>query len=183
MKVRILAGALLAAPALLVATATSGHAGVEKGSVAFAGRITVVPGSPGSANVCFDAQAGCLDGVASGAVLAKPVTGMQGTIDYQESCTAVAPYAPVGTADLNLAFTSPTDSVAVGQVPALTRTTTDDVDARWVRAGLVAVILPRGGGEYVAGGAAVVAPAPHVGDVPLCGAPIDYVIKGAIAFA
>lgn len=171
MRVRILAGALLAAPALLVATATNGHAGAEKGSVAFAGRITVVPGSSGSTNVCFDAAAGCLDGVASGAVLAKPVTGMHGTIGYSEACTAAAPYAPTGTADLSLAFTSPTGEV------------TSPVDARWVRAGLVAVIVPQDGSDYLAGGAAVVAPAPHVGDVPLCGARIDYVITGAMAFA
>lgn len=172
MKVRLLAGSLLAAPALLVATATNGHAGAVQGAVTFAGRITITPSPSGaSGSICFDAlTCGSVDGVATGVANAKPVTGMYGTLSTNDSCTAVAPYAPVATGDLSVSFKRD----ELGPV--------GPVGAQWLRAGLVAVIVSPNVGAPAAG-AAVVAPAPHVGDLPLCGSPIDLVLVGAMAFA
>lgn len=172
-KLNTVAGALLAAPALLVAMATSGHAATPQGAVAFAGRITIVPdeaASGGTASMCFSAlDCAVGDGSAAGAVLAKPIVGMQGTLDYVESCTAAVPYAPVGSGHLTAFFRD-----AFGQW-------TDPVGATWIRAGLVAVVLPSGEGTVA--GAALAVPAPKVGTVPLCGAPIELAVVGAIAFA
>lgn len=167
MKVRLMVGALLATPVVLVATATSGNAASVQGTVAFAGRLTIVPGGSGSTNVCFDAV-GCADGVAAGTVLAKPVLGMHGTFGYTEGCTLGAPYAPTGVGDLDVRLKTVQD-------------VTPDVNVRWQRFGQIAVITGRNG--YVAGGAAVVAPAPKQAAVPACGTPIDLVISGAMAFA
>ncbi|HEV2891104.1 MAG TPA: hypothetical protein VGX28_12085 [Frankiaceae bacterium] len=168
MKVRLMVGALLATPAVLVATATSGHAASVQGAVAFAGRLTIVPGGSGSTNVCFSAVR-CADGVAAGAVLAKPVTGMHGTFGYTEGCTLSVPYAPTGVGELDVRF-----SDLSGETP--------EVNVRWQRFGQIAVLTGRNG--YVVGGAAVVAPAPKQAAVPVCGQqPIDLVVTGAMAFA
>lgn len=173
MKVRLIAGSLLAAPALLVATATNGHASSVQGSVAFAGRLTITP-SPsgaGTANVCFDASLTCAGsvGAATGIANAKPVTGMTGSLGYVEKCTLAAPYAPTGTGDLNVTLRSLT-----GDAP---------VSAKWQRFGLVAVITGESLTAPDVAGAAVVAPAPHLVTVPACGSPLDVVVTGAMAFA
>jgi hypothetical protein len=167
MKVRLIAGSLLAAPAVLVATATSGHAATPTGAVAFAGKITITPNVPGSANLCFDAAAGCLDGIATGVANAKPITGMAGTFGYDDKCTAVAPYAPQANGTIDVALRGLTGEVG-------------HAEATWQRYGLVAVFT---NSVAPVSGVAVVAPAPHVGSVPLCGSPIDLVITGALAFA
>jgi len=172
--VRLIAGSLLAAPALLVATATSGHAATPTGAVAFAGTITVRPdlsGTPRTADLCFDAAAGCLNGVATGIAKAKPVTGMAGSFGYAEKCTAAAPFGPTADGSIDAAVRTIGTDLAPGSVP---------VNAAWHRYGLVAVFDASGS---VAGGVAVVAPAPHVASVPLCGSPIDLVITGTLALA
>lgn len=171
MKVRLLAGSLLAAPALLVAMATNGHAGAAQGAVAFAGRVTITPSAGGATgSICFDAlTCGSVDGAATGVANASAVRGMYGSLSTDDSCTAVAPYAPVATGNLNVSF----KTLAGDSGP---------VDARWVRGGLVAVIVSPNAGAPVAG-AAVVAPAPHVGHLPVCGSPIELVLAGAMAFA
>jgi len=178
MKVRLLAGSLLAVPAMLVAMATNGHAGSTQGAAAFAGRITITPsiGGTGTANICFDASLSCADsvGAAGGAVVAEPVIGMVGSLAYNEKCTAAVPYAPTGLADLSVSFKR-------DEIPTLQATTTPPVTVKWQRFGLIAVIT--GTGDYLAAGAAVVAPAPHLVTVPACGSPLDLVVTGAMAFA
>lgn len=176
MKVRLLVGSLLAAPAMLVAMATNGHAGSTQGAVAFAGRITITPsiGGAGTANICFDASLSCADSVgeAGGAVVAKPVNGMVGSFAYDEKCTAGVPYAATGLGGgLNVSFRG----------LGLQEDLTPPVTAKWDRYGLIAVIT--GSGDYLAAGAAVVAPAPHLVSVPACGSPLDLVVTGAMAFA
>jgi len=153
--------------------ATNGHAGSTQGAVAFAGRITITP-SPGGAtgSICFDAlRCAVAEGVATGVANTKAIGGMYGTLATDDSCTVVAPYAPAATGNLSASF-----------VDLEGRTIDGSVNAQWVRAGLVAVIVSPTVGAPAAG-AAVVAPAPHVGDLPVCGSPIDLVLTGAMAFA
>lgn len=165
MKARLLTASLLVAPAMLVAMATNGHAASPQGTVSFAGRVTITPSSPGSANVCFSPDISCADSIGSafGIANTRPVTGMVGSLSYDDACTVAVAYDPVSVGSLDVEL--------IGAGVPLT--------AKWQRYGLVAVFT---GTDQTVAGAAVMAPAPHPVAAPTCGAPVDLVISGALAF-
>lgn len=179
-NVRKTLGLAAAVPALVLALAQPSDAATT-GVVTFAGTIQITPRAVAQqvfTDVCFlgpaktcanDAESsGAAAGAAAGTALdalaqqARAVDGLQVRATYTETCAAGTGLSPLGSAQLT------------GKVhDAVTGAWSEDIDAAWTRAGLVAVIS----GD--ATGVALFTPA----GVPACGAPMPVAVTGAVALA
>lgn len=175
MKVRKVMGLTLAVPALVLALAQPGNA-ASTSVVTFAGTVQITPKAlpqQVSTDACFFgvatscANAAESSGMAAGpaldvpAVGAKAVDGLQVRATYTETCATATTLQPTGSAALT------------GNVHEANGAWSAPIDARWTRAGLVAVIQ----GDAV--GAALFTPAGAVA----CGSPTPFAVAGAVELA